>query len=279
MILTCYHTHSQYCDGKGKLKSYAESAVEKGFAALGFSAHSPWPDSDCGIKEKQVPKYIKEIEGLKEQYSDQLDIYLGLEIDYFPPFSSAADEYYSTLPLDYRIGSIHSFYDERDERWYAIDWTEEQFKHILNDMCGGLMENFARRFYGQTRDMIEIGNFNILGHMDLIKKHNKGEVWFSEESTWYREEVLETLDCLRNTDIVLEVNTGGLCRGYTDTVYPSPWILKEANKRNIPIQLNADAHAPENLDYAYGEARTIMADSGYKEVRVLINGAWEDRAL
>ncbi|MDC7224950.1 MAG: PHP domain-containing protein, partial [Spirochaetales bacterium] len=42
MIKTCYHTHCYYCDGKGKPKAYAESALEKGFTALGFSSHSPW---------------------------------------------------------------------------------------------------------------------------------------------------------------------------------------------------------------------------------------------
>ncbi|MDC7219990.1 MAG: histidinol-phosphatase [Spirochaetales bacterium] len=279
MIKTCYHTHSHYCDGKGKPKAYVESALEKGFSALGFSSHSPWPTSDCGIKEKQVPKYVKEIQGLKEQYAGQLDIYLGLEIEYFPGFSSAADEYYDTLPLEYRIGSLHSLWDEREEKWYAVDWTLEQYKHILNDMCGGMMENFARLYYGHIRDMIRVGRIDILGHMDLIKKHNKGEVWFSEDASWYRDEVMDTLDCLKDTGIILEVNTGGLCRGYTDTVYPSPWILKEACDRGIPTQLNGDAHSPENLDFAYDEGQKVIAEAGYKDVRVLLDGVWSDRPI
>ncbi|MDC7223190.1 MAG: histidinol-phosphatase, partial [Spirochaetales bacterium] len=246
---------------------------------LGFSSHSPWPDSVCGIKERQVPKYVKEIQGLKDQYRDKLEIYLGLEIEYFPGFSSAADEYYDTIPLEYRISSLHSLYDQNEKRWYAIDGPLDEFKHILNDMCGGVMENFGRQYYGHLRDMIDLGRFNILGHMDLIKKHNRGDVWFSEESSWYREEVLATLDKLKGTDIILEVNTGGLCRGYTDEFYPSPWILKEARKRDIPTQLNGDAHAPENLDFAYDESRALMAEAGYDTVRVLLNGEWCDRPL
>ncbi|MBN2628141.1 MAG: histidinol-phosphatase [Spirochaetales bacterium] len=279
MILTNYHTHTIYCDGKGKPKAYAEAALEKGLTALGFSSHSPWPDSVCGIKEKQVPKYIKEIEGLRKTYEGRLEIYLGLEIEYFPGFSSAADEYYDTLPLDYRIGSLHSLYDESEKKWYAVDGPEEEYKHILNDMCGGIMENFVRQYYGHIRDMIKVGRFEILGHLDLIKKHNKGEVYFTEDASWYRDEIQKTLDCLEGTGIILEVNTGGLSRGYTETVYPSPWILAEACQRNIPTQLNGDAHAPENLDFAYAEAREIMAEAGYDQVRLLLGGEWVNRPL
>ena len=254
MILTNYHTHTHYCDGKGKPRAYAEAALEKGFAALGFSSHSPWPDSDCGIKKKAVPKYVKEILALKEEYRDRLEIYLGLEIEYYPGFSSAADEYYDSLPLDFRIGSLHDLRDENDGKLYAVDYNVDHFNHILNDMCGGIMENFARRYYGHIRDMIEIGRIDILGHLDLIKKHNRDEAYFSEEASWYREEILDTLDCLKGTGIIMEVNTGGLSRGYTDTVYPSPWILEEARERDIPVQLNGDAHAPENLDFWFDKA-------------------------
>ena len=276
MIKTCYHTHNHYCDGKGKPKAYAESALEKGFDALGFSSHSPWPDSSCGIKEKAVPKYIKEIQSLKEQYAGKLDIYLGLEIEYFPGMSSAADEYYETLPLEYRIGSLHSLWDEVEKKWYAIDGPVDEFKHIVNDMCGGITENLVRRYYGHIREMIGIGHIDILGHLDLIKKHNRDDAYFSEEASWYREEVLATLDTLKDSGIILEVNTGGICRGYTDTVYPSPWILEESRKRDIPVQLNADAHSPENLDFYYEEAGRIIEEAGYEDVRLLLDGVWKD---
>lgn len=273
-ILTNYHTHCYYCDGKGKPIDYVEEAIAKGFTALGFSSHSPYETSSCGIKKNQVPKYIKEINDLKEKFKGKLDIYLGLEIEYFEGFSNATDEYYKSLPLEYCLSSLHSIYDKSEETWYAIDGPLDEFNHILTDLCGGLMENFARLFYGQTRDMIKLGNFNILGHMDLIKKHNRDGLIFDESAPWYQEEVFKTLDCLADRGIVLEVNTGGICRGYMDEPYPSPWIIKEAHKRSIPMQLNADAHSPENVDFWYEKAREIMINAGYKEQMVLIDNKW-----
>ncbi|GAL18115.1 histidinol-phosphatase [Vibrio maritimus] len=46
-----------------------------------------------------------------------------------------------------------------------------------------------------------------------------------------------------------------MLRGATDDVYPSPWLLEEAKQRNIPIQINADAHAPHHLVYTMNIAK------------------------
>lgn len=279
MIKTNYHTHTHYCDGKGKPKAYAEEAVNRGLAALGFSAHSPYQDSECGIKKSKVPRYIKEIQDLKDQYADKLEIYLGLEIEYYPGFSSAGDEYYDTLPLDYRIGSLHSFFDPGEKRWYAIDYTPAEYNHILNGLNRGVIENFVRTYYAHIRDMIEIGRFDILGHLDLIKKHNRNDAYFSENVAWYREEIGLTLDALKDKGMVLEINTGGISRGYMDTCYPSPWIVGEAFSRDIPMHINADAHSPEAVDFWYDQAREVMVTAGYSEQTQLLGGKWVRTAL
>ena len=54
-----------------------------------------------------MPEYLQEIKRLKQKYSDQLEIYAGLEIDYLDETYNASIPYFQELPLDYRIGSIH----------------------------------------------------------------------------------------------------------------------------------------------------------------------------
>jgi histidinol-phosphatase (PHP family) len=278
MIKTNYHTHCYYCDGKGEPEDYVKEAIKRNMKALGFSSHSPWPESICGIKREDVPAYVKEIQELKKQFSSDLEIYLGLEIEYFPEFSSAADEYYNTLPLEYRIGSLHSLFDEDEKKWYAIDGPISEFKHLIY-LHGDSIDNLVQAYYGHLRDMIEIGQFEILGHMDLIKKHNGRGDFFSEESSLYCNEVLKTLDALVDKGITVEVNSGGIARGYMDTCYPSPWIIKEARKRDLPMQINADAHSPSNVDFWYPQARDVMIRSGYTEQNQLLDGQWVKTAL
>ena len=43
MLKTNYHSHSEFCDGKGKLEDYVKSAISKGFDVFGFSGHAPLP--------------------------------------------------------------------------------------------------------------------------------------------------------------------------------------------------------------------------------------------
>ena len=38
-----FHTHSNYCDGKGLLDEYVAQAISLGMLSLGFSSHAPLP--------------------------------------------------------------------------------------------------------------------------------------------------------------------------------------------------------------------------------------------
>jgi histidinol-phosphatase (PHP family) len=111
--------------------------------------------------------------------------------------------------------------------------------------------------------MIKAGGFTILGHLDLIRKNNPDESRFSERTSFYRDAVMEVVDTLRGRGIVAEINTGGIARGKTSTPYPSDWILRELYARDIPICLNADAHAPEHLFEYYDVGLCAALDAGY----------------
>ncbi len=59
MIWTNYHTHCNYCDGKGPASDYLEQATQRGLAALGFSSHAPVPfDNDFAVRQDQLPQYV-----------------------------------------------------------------------------------------------------------------------------------------------------------------------------------------------------------------------------
>ena len=83
MILTNYHTHSDFCDGEGPLSGYAEAAFAKGFKALGFSSHSPVPyENDWTMQHARFDEYLKTAESLKKEWAGRLEIYTGMELDY-----------------------------------------------------------------------------------------------------------------------------------------------------------------------------------------------------
>lgn len=54
------------------------------------------------MSKDDMPEYLQEIKRLKQKYSDQLEIYAGLEIDYLDETYNASIPYFQELPLDYR---------------------------------------------------------------------------------------------------------------------------------------------------------------------------------
>ena len=71
-MLSNYHTHSRYCDGKGEPHEYVEFALANGFSALGFSGHAPLPfNNTFSIHNEDYLAYCNEVRALKEEYRGQ----------------------------------------------------------------------------------------------------------------------------------------------------------------------------------------------------------------
>jgi histidinol-phosphatase (PHP family) len=275
MLLTNYHMHSDFCDGAGKQDDYVEEAINKGFDAIGFSSHAPIAsEKDWTLSEKNVPHYLQSVKQLKNLYKEKIEIYSGLEIDYIEGISGPSSEKFTNLGLDYTIGSVHMMPVRDSEKFLPVDGPLEHIKELLANTFDGQIEKLTEKYFGLLQDMLKNHQFNIIGHFDLLKKRNSNNILFDENESWYRNQVLETLDVLSQTDVILEVNTGGISRKAIDSVYPSPWIIKEAKKRNIPLMLNSDAHVPEHIDYYFPEALSIIQDCGYGELYSLYKGEW-----
>jgi histidinol-phosphatase (PHP family) len=283
MIRSNYHTHTHHCDGEGEAEDYVRQALDRGLTALGFSGHTPLPfPNEWTMDEHSLSLYLQEIRRLQERYSDKLEIYLGLETDYLDrernPASIPSPGARSAA-IDYQIGSVHMLPDPDDGAYYSLDGPVEELEHLVHSVYGGDFRPLAEEYYRRLCRMAELGGFEILGHFDLLRKHNGDERYFSESESWYRHLVEESLNRIARTGITVEINTGAMARGYTAVPYPSPWILDLCADRSIPITINADAHKPHWVDYSFTEARRLALSAGYGSIRVLRNGRWIEEQL
>lgn len=57
----------------------------------------------------------------------------------------------------------------------------------------------------------------------------------------------------------MEVNTGGVYRGYRKDFYPGAWLLGEWNKLGGRVIITADAHDTAALTFGFDEAAAIKA--------------------
>ena len=273
-----FHMHTLFCDGNNTPEQMAEAAYRKGFAAIGFTTHSAWPvTTGCEMHPDHFQEYRAEICRVKVLYAGKLSIFLGLEQDYIPPVTTSLSPFYAAFKLDYSIGSVHYVHnpDAPERGIFAIDHTVEHVASGIRDIFGGDTKKTVQTYFATEREMIAKGGFDIIGHIDLVKKRNKALHLFDENDTWYKNELKATAEEAAKSGKFVEINTGGMSRGAIDTPYPSQYMLEILHERNVPIVINSDAHSTEHIGYAFDVAVAGAVKAGYTESFVLTTDGWK----
>ena len=277
---TNFHTHSLFCDGKDLPEEIVKKAIEKKFDILGFSSHSMFPfGADWHISPYKFQEYTQEIQRLKESYKNKIQILLGFEVDYLSPLTFPKKEIYKGFSPDYLIGSVH--YLTTDKGWFTVDGPVQELEYGLNDLFNGNGKKLVQEYFYTQRQMLSNGEFDILGHPDVIRKRNGVLHFFDETESWYKSEIEETAKAIAQSGVIVEINTGGIARGVINDTYPSLDFLKTLNKYDVPITINSDAHNAQDLDCAFDFAKKQAAEAGYKEVTYLqrLNDKTEKRFI
>ncbi|MEJ0032190.1 MAG: histidinol-phosphatase [Bacteroidota bacterium] len=267
---TNYHCHTNFCDGKKPVADVVAHAKSIGMIAIGLSSHAPLPfDNKWSMRPGMLDSYLSEIERARAE--NDIQVYAGLEVDYIPGKISPFD---FKDRLDYTVGSVHFV----DNNW-EIDNTYDVFFEGLKANFDGSIRRAVARYFELTREMVKTTPPTIVGHIDKIKMHNRGDCFFMEDEPWYREQIDLTLDAVAKAGCIVEVNTRGLYQNKVDTTYPSPWILLEILRKNIPITLSSDAHHPDDLVNLFPETARDLIHIGFKKIRILLDGKWKDVAF
>ncbi|NJM14302.1 MAG: histidinol-phosphatase [Bacteroidales bacterium] len=272
-----YHSHSTFSDGKEAPEAYVQQAIALGMPAYGFSDHAPLPfDTVWAMPGDKAGAYVKTIQALKEKYSKEIELYTGLEIDYIPGKTSPANKLFANMGLDYKIGSVHYAGTDLNGRDWSIDGTAAHFDEGVSKIYHGDIKPLVRLYYQLVQEMVTNFPPDFVGHIDKIKMHNLHNRYFNESDDWYKELLLQTIDVVAARGIAVEVSTRGMCKGIIDDLYPSSWVLGEMCQRNIPVVINADNHHSKDMQYGFGLAADKLLKAGYRHVRVLYNGKWQD---
>ena len=241
MQLSNYHSHCTFCDGRSIPEDFVRFAITHGFRAYGFSSHSPLPfETFWNMSKDDMPEYLQEINRLKQKYSDQLEIYAGLEIDYLDETYNASIPYFQELPLDYRIGSIHFLpVSERlvEENMVCIDGSFREYAHSVERHFEGDVRLLVKRFFDTTMKMIEAGGIDIVGHMDKIYMNGQKYEIFNFEEDWYRKPFEACLDLVQEKGLMVEVNTKNWTK--KKELYPRVEYLSRMREMNIPVMVNS----------------------------------------
>ena len=245
-MLPDYHTHTVYSDGQSKHESYLRQAVYSGIDKLGFSDHFTILETNWGVNNKHIASIKEEVMFLKKQAEFPISVKFGAEVDYIPGREKQIRSVIYSLPLDYVISSVH-FLDN-----WNFDTDAEAFKNKNID-------ELYEKYFSVVREAINSDLYDIMGHIDLIKKF----AYYPSVSPyeWYK----KIIRSLKNKDKVIEINTNGLnkpCREF----YPEEDFVKMCFQSNIPVTLGSDAHVSNQVGQYFDKAIEMLKRIGYRKI-------------
>ena len=265
------HVHSKLCDGKNTLDEIAVTAWRNGLQTLGFSGHSHTPcDLEYCMTQSRTALYKAQVAKLKERYAGKLDILCGLEWDLF------SDD--DPTQYDYWIGSTHYVKGPKTGKYYEIDFRPQDLHDCIYDDFDGDPLAAVEAYFAEVEKVAAMKP-DILAHIDLIKKLNAEGEFFDEESPRYKAAALKALNAAKENGCLLEVNTGGVYRGYRKDFYPGPWLLTEWHKMGGKVIITSDSHDTASLTFGFDEAAEAVKAAGFSSVEVLTVNGFETQVL
>ncbi|MDO7908509.1 histidinol-phosphatase HisJ [Paenibacillus sp. JX-17] len=257
-----YHTHHERCGhAVGTLEQYVQRGIELGLDQLGLSDHMPLLHVDperyypeMAMPMEELPRYVEECLQLKEKYRDLIDIKVGLEGDYIEGYEREIEEIVKAYPWDYIIGSVH----------FLGEWDITDFRQV-DQWKGKHVLSVYQSYYDAVRKAAATGFYDIMGHLDVIKRFGyKPEPEEAEELLQLENYVLDTV---ARSGRAMELNASGLSKPCAE-MFPGRRMVERAFQLGIPVTLGSDSHDPQKLGDHLNDARALLYDVGYRELAV-----------
>ena len=218
-------------------------AVEAGLKKLGFSDHTPYPFpkdhvSTFRMAMHHLADYVGTVEKVRKGFSGQLEIFLGVEAEYYPKYFEELLPILLDHGVEYMLLGQHFLYNET-EGIGSIGPTADPAR--------------LRQYCNQTIDALYTGQFTYFAHPDLMH--------FIGDDAIYRREILRLCRTAKQCRIPLEINLLGFASGRH---YPNRRFWELAAEEGCQVVLGCDAHRPEALldEEQERKARALVADLG-----------------
>ncbi|EXJ22931.1 Histidinol-phosphatase [Alkalibacterium sp. AK22] len=245
------HVHTQYCPHGSPevMEMYVQAAVKKGLTRLTFTEHAPLmiddtvPEKDSAMSLEDLSAYIKEGEKLKKRYQHDIDIRIGLEVDYIEGKEKETEAFlrkYSSL-VPYSILSVH-FILLPDGTYFCIDYSKESFMEKIDQVgFDTLTQTYERTLHKALSLPFGDVTPKTLGHLNLIQKFDKAHG---------RKVLLDwtaLLDKVSENHYRLDYNFAGLDKPLYGQTYPSAQLVSQALDQGIELSHGSDAHHPDEI--------------------------------
>jgi len=241
-----YHLHTLFSDGNKDLLDYVAQAKKRKIDEIGFSDHVHFKKAAWSMDFSALSNYVNRI-NLLRRVSD-ISIKTGLEVDFVPSKMGGLMRVINKFPFDYLMGSVHFIGNWMiDDERQIDEWKKRNVDHVY------------QQYFFLVQEMAESGLFDIVGHLDLVKKFN-----FRPKKD-ISDILLETVEIISKNKMCVEVNTAGL-RKPCHEIYPSEKLMKMCFDSGLPITLGSDAHSPIEVGADFNKAANLLRKIGYVKI-------------
>ncbi|WP_078414050.1 histidinol-phosphatase HisJ [Priestia abyssalis] len=253
------HIHTPFCPhgSKDSLDQYVEQAIQLGFEQISFTEHAPLPRGftdptpfkDSAITLQEMERYLLEIRGVKERFRKDLNIQVGLEVDYIEGFEEETRKFLDEYGphLDDSILSVHFL--KKDLTYYCLDYSDDVFGQMIE--CFSSVGNVYEAYFDTVLSSIEsdLGKYKPkrIGHITLVHKFQR-RFPCSED---FKAPMIHILERISDLNLQLDYNAAGLFKPLCQETYPPQWVVEEAKKKKIPLIYGSDAHCAKDLGQGF----------------------------
>lgn len=212
-----FHIHTFRCRHAEQVpdEEYVKSAIKHGKTEIWFTDHAPFPGNPFGnrMDYEELPDYIESLKGLRKKYPN-IDIKIGLEIEYIPSFGRYYEQLHENKDIDLLLLGQH-------------------ITEISNDP----VTNKCLKLGNAVREGIGTGLFGAVAHPDRIFRYC--DEWTDNMSDLSESIIKET----NRMKLPLEINMASL--ETKDAYRKEFWDLVPESMNRI---IGLDAHSVEQME-------------------------------
>jgi len=245
-MIANYHSHTSRCHhATGTQREYVEKAIESGYRVFGFSDHTPYPYNNGFVSPirmlpEELESYVKETLDLKAEYKNEIDIKLGLEVEYYPKHFEDLMRLCEPYPIEYFLLAQHHTDNEYDGTYVGFTTRDEV-----------VLEKYCR----QICEALTVGKFLYLAHPDLVH--------FVGDDAIYERYMRALCKKLKEHSMPVEINFLGM---WDHRNYPDRRFWKIAGEEKLDVVFGVDAHRIDKiyLPECEAEAMKIVTENGLR---------------
>jgi histidinol-phosphatase (PHP family) len=262
-VLTDYHLHLRPDDADASAEQYftsanvdryLEAAGERGVGEVGVSEHVYRFTDALEVWDHEFwREYAVGDLGEYCEFVRTTPLRLGLEMDFIPGREDRIGALLDAHAFDYVVGSVHFVGDSAVDHEGYDAWEAR-----------GDPDDVWRSYFQALAAAARSGLFDILAHPDLVKVWGRARPQPAGDPRRYYGPAVEAI---AESGIAVEISTAGL-RKPVGEIYPAPAFAEMCVEAGAAFALSSDAHAPEQVGYAYDQALALLGSLEVTEICV-----------